>query len=172
MEVAAAVAEPWRRRVSSVSLDNSSVSSDLPVSPRSPNSSLGCLCEVDELDSDDPSENTSDGGASSLHVRRRTVTQDRLTPDANYNFRKKCPTPTSPSEPKKDQGVRRAASFTFSPKGAADKTNRRVHVPQEREEREDKKKLFLLIGRVRVPNYRLSWAVYVGRRIAKLFRLV
>ncbi|KIH61368.1 hypothetical protein ANCDUO_08365 [Ancylostoma duodenale] len=97
MEVAAAVAEPWRRRVSSVSLDNSSVSSDLPVSPRSPNSSLGCLCEVDELDSDDPSENTSDGGASSLHVRRRTVTQDRLTPDANYNFRKKCPTPTSPS---------------------------------------------------------------------------
>ncbi|EYB87084.1 hypothetical protein Y032_0268g776 [Ancylostoma ceylanicum] len=141
MEVAAAVAEPWRRRVSSVSLDNSSVSSDLPVSPRSPNSSLGCLCEVDELDSDDPSENTSDGGASSLHVRRRTVTQDRLTPDANYNFRKKCPTPTSPSEPKKDQGVRRAASFTFSPKGAADKTNRRVHVPQEREEREDKKKL-------------------------------
>ncbi|RCN31938.1 C2 domain protein [Ancylostoma caninum] len=149
MEVAAAVAEPWRRRVSSVSLDNSSVNSDLPVSPRSPNSSLGCLCEVDELDSDDPSENTSDGGASSLHVRRRTVTQDRLTPDANYNFRKKCPTPTSPSiyrrmsfqEPKKDQGVRRAASFTFSPKGAADKTNRRVHVPQEREEREDKKKL-------------------------------
>ncbi|ETN68297.1 C2 domain protein [Necator americanus] len=141
MEVAAVVVEPWRHRVSSVPLDNSSVSNDSSLSSRTLTNSLGCLCEVDEVESDDLSENTSEGSAAAFHTRRCTVTQDRLTPDAIYNGRKKCPTPSSPLEPKKDQGVRRAASFTFSPKGAADKTNRRVTVPQEREEREDKKKL-------------------------------
>ncbi|WKY14174.1 hypothetical protein Q1695_000042 [Nippostrongylus brasiliensis] len=70
---------------------------------------------------------TSDGCVppSVPSERRCAVTQDLLRPDGNYNVRK-CGSPCSPTEQKRDQGVRRAASFTFSPKGAADKANRRV----------------------------------------------
>ncbi|KJH43166.1 regulator of G protein signaling domain protein [Dictyocaulus viviparus] len=69
-------------------------------------------------------ENTSDGGI----------------PLAMQTRRRKCGTRRSPIvdllqfKEKRDQGLRRAASFTFSPKGASDKTNCRTQVQPLRED--------------------------------------
>ncbi|KAK5977849.1 Regulator of G protein signaling domain protein [Trichostrongylus colubriformis] len=82
-------------------------------------------------------ENTSNGDDPPVQERRRVGNQDFLSPDANYNTRKSV-VPTSPVEQR--EGVRRAASFTFSPKGAADKTNRRVQ-PSHHED-ENKRRFF------------------------------
>ncbi|XGW35485.1 hypothetical protein V3C99_019035 [Haemonchus contortus] len=87
-------------------------------------------------------ENTSDGGGPPAPERNRVAaTQDFLSPDANYNVHK-CVDPTGQVEQRREQkdGVRRAASFTFSPKGAADKTNRRVQPPAHEED--NKKRFF------------------------------
>ncbi|KAK6060129.1 hypothetical protein COOONC_02215, partial [Cooperia oncophora] len=95
------------------------------------------------------SENTSDGSGLPIHERRRAPTQDFLSPDANYNVHK-CVDLSSPVEQKKEkEGVRRAASFTFSPKGAADKTNRRVHAHPE----EENKRRFLYVFALMIDEF-------------------